>query len=178
MKTDDKILFHRNLLTYQRYIEYNVLKDPLDSPPFLQIFKSFMKIFVISVTKNRKQNNIWSSYSVVVFRLLSVYYHFIFALSISFCNILKFSFYFLSFIIYTDNYGALTSLINCKYMFDSSDLFFDPYYSIPKYVPRRQTAQTLSCTILPKTDPPSGAVRFYFTVFCFIVFRFISPGCS
>ena len=104
MKTDDKILFHRNLLTYQRYIEYNVLKDPLDSPPFLQIFKSFMKIFVISVTKNRKQNNIWSSYSVVVFRLLSVYYHFIFALSISFCNILKFSFYFLSFIIYTDNY--------------------------------------------------------------------------
>lgn len=103
MKTDDKILFHRNLLTYQRYIEYNVLKDPLDSPPFLQIFKSFMKIFVISVTKNKKQNNIWSSYSVVVFRLLSVYYHFIFALSISFCNILKFSFYFLSFIVYTDN---------------------------------------------------------------------------
>ena len=103
MKTDDKILFHRNLLTYQRYIEYNVLKDPLDSPPFLQIFKSFMKIYVISVTKNKKQNNIWSSYSVVVFRLLSVYYHFIFVLSISFCNILKFSFYFLSFIAYTDN---------------------------------------------------------------------------
>ena len=74
--------------------------------------------------------------------------------------------------------GVLTSLINCKYLFDSSDLFFDPYYSIPKYVPRRQTAQTLSCTILSKTDPPSGAVRFYFTVFCFIVFRFISPGCS